>query len=1041
MSYGAVPPMKGRRSRSLTPGSVPVLLIAALVACGMVAAIWRRGPVEDLSAGSLDAGLLDGAPDLIKQALAKTGTGVSDTAAPTDDSVVVKQEKLDEAVLAKKYGGAKAAKKALHGISAAVLHQMAEDVENPDPAEKAAEKAAETALLHPKQAHDAKEAALERKVKHLERVNARLAMHNAPAGDAASAAAAEARAQKVAAAGALAVERKAEALTKRLVTPGDAAMAHAEAVAEAGARGEQKRVEQDTQAMLHDSGSFNLAKMERARAHSLPGVTKSAFGGARRAFNQGRAGAGHLPGIKEDTWPFAAGSFHEAAKKPIPGVNEDDWLSSVFFPKKAAAAGGCYPGNDGKLQCSGSRGALAAAGALASSMGLSDTRVAPKRAPGTGLARLVPQIRKDAEQQRLEDAAAAFAAQMKAQGPAARTQALAQGAVLADARAGDALLRKAQEFSAKGRTQVLERAGAQCSTLLDCISGAGGVVPHHTHPTIGAALDLQVHSPEESRSRNALADAFRGGMRPWRLVSRWPFEAGDRSVAVGSDELAGTVHRPMSPKGKIARPSATSRTGQKADVAARPVSSGATYARERRALRSRALAAEQQGTLAQLAQRWEAEDAPARAAPGVRARKQALVDSGSFTALLHTWETQDARKGARRQSLAEEESPALPPGDGSDGAAGAEAGEEGAEELPVVPSLPDNRGARNYESTQRLCKTGVNCNTEFLGAEGQDREAPIAYAAAHAALPPWTPYQYGNSPTGWTPRDVRNYAPDFADLPDWENARRARVPGQMAGQQLRAMAPVGSPRLTEVLPPGAGAAARPAGAAPAPALAEAGEEAAVEREEATDMANAARLESEARAEAGSDARLSRAGVNVDSGWLPFPHEHVWGVDRRGEHPDRPGLLSAGDALPADARTPLDGFERSDGGRGAEAARRDLEALVSPVVGAWEAHVAPPKGGRAKPAIQHGFEGGGASGDAGAAAEGADADADADAPDAAEGEGAAAAAAEVKSLAQTVFGDDSQKVAAAREDREAAAVEQAKVDGYLASRFGAGAHTS
>ena len=115
--------------------------------------------------------------------------------------------------------------------------------------------------------------------------------------------------------------------------------------------------------------------------------------------------------------------------------------------------------------------------------------------------------------------------------------------------------------------------------------------------------------------------------------------------------------------------------------------------------------------------------------------------------------------------------------------------------------------------------------------------------------------------------------------------------------------------------------------------------------------------------------------------------------------------------------------------------------MSPVVGAWEAHVAPPKGGRAKPAIQHGFEGGGASGDAGAAAEGADADADADAPDAAEGEGAAAAAAEVKSLAQTVFGDDSQKVAAAREDREAAAVEQAKVDGYLASRFGAGAHTS
>ena len=161
--------------------------------------------------------------------------------------------------------------------------------------------------------------------------------------------------------------------------------------------------------------------------------------------------------------PIGPISYHPPADNTtlFPGVDEDDWLSSVMAPKKAAAqagaAGGCYPGKDGKLACLGAHDPRLSASELASSLGLVDKRVARAHAPGTGLGRMVPQIRKDAEQQGLDDASAAFAVQFKAPKPA-RVQALAQTAPASaseDVRAGDALLRKAQGFAATGRMQSL----------------------------------------------------------------------------------------------------------------------------------------------------------------------------------------------------------------------------------------------------------------------------------------------------------------------------------------------------------------------------------------------------------------------------------------------------------------------------------------------------------------------------------------------------------------------------------------------------------
>jgi hypothetical protein len=452
----------GQRRRIVAPWAAASVLVVAAVAVLGLAAVWRQpaGPVEQLSAGVLDAGLLAGAPDVIKAALAQTGTRRAVAPKPVVKGPSKQVVRHDKAVLEKQYGGAKAAAKALHGLSPAVLHQMAHDVAHPDPLEVAAENAATVAMEHPAQASDAKVTTLEKQVKQLERVNANLAEHASPSGGAMSPVSATARAQKIADAGSMAAEQQAEALAKSLVPAGNAAMARAAGVAEAGAQGEAKRVASDAKAMLSNSGKFNLQKMQRAHAHSLPGVAKDAVGGVRTAFLKGRAAADHIPGIKEDTWPFAAGSFHEAKKAPIPGVDEDDWLSSVMTPKKAAAqAGGCYPGKDGKLTCLGAHDPRLSASALASSLGLVDTRMAPTHAPGTGLGRMVPQIRKDAEQQGLDDASAAFAVQFKASKPA-RVQALVQkGApresASEDVRAGDALLRKAQGFAATGRMQSL----------------------------------------------------------------------------------------------------------------------------------------------------------------------------------------------------------------------------------------------------------------------------------------------------------------------------------------------------------------------------------------------------------------------------------------------------------------------------------------------------------------------------------------------------------------------------------------------------------
>ncbi|KAJ1485468.1 hypothetical protein T484DRAFT_2423808 [Baffinella frigidus] len=81
----------------------------------------------------------------------------------------------------------------------------------------------------------------------------------------------------------------------------------------------------------------------------------------------------------------------------------------------------------------------------------------------------------------------------------------------------------------------------------------------------------------------------------------------------------------------MTRPSATAEQGFKADVPARRVSSGATYARERAGLRGRALGAEQRGSLTQLMQKWEAEDVRKGGVPRSRAspRTQSLDEEGA----------------------------------------------------------------------------------------------------------------------------------------------------------------------------------------------------------------------------------------------------------------------------------------------------------------------------------------------------------------------------------------------------------------------------
>ena len=151
-------------------------------------------------------------------------------------------------------------------------------------------------------------------------------------------------------------------------------------------------------------------------------------------------------------------------------------------------------------------------------------RALPKKAPGTSLAMLLPHLRHDAKEQKLEAAAEAFGDSMSAANEPARTEEL--------------LLIGAK----KARQQSLEQVANQCSNFLDCLAMQGNVMPQYTHPKYGAEDDRIVRTEEQSLSHTAMRDAFNPELRPWRLVSKWPFEAGD--VKVKMPEYIGKISRP-----------------------------------------------------------------------------------------------------------------------------------------------------------------------------------------------------------------------------------------------------------------------------------------------------------------------------------------------------------------------------------------------------------------------------------------------------------------------------------------------------------------
>ena len=212
----------------------------------------------------------------------------------------------------------------------------------------------------------------------------------------------------------------------------------------------------------------------------LPGVKASSWAGISAAAKAGAHGATRIPGVKEATWPFAAGSFaghHSVAR--MPGVNEDSWW--IFEPGSswradraratAAAAGGCRVGPGGRLACDGDAGAQTA------------LETAVDRATGLGDVQARATLLRDANLQGLTGAAAVFGASMRSVAPA-RVQMLAAAPSAASRRA---------------RTQELEIVGGQCSTLLDCFRlKSGRLVPHRTLPAVAAEWDREVRRPEDS---------------------------------------------------------------------------------------------------------------------------------------------------------------------------------------------------------------------------------------------------------------------------------------------------------------------------------------------------------------------------------------------------------------------------------------------------------------------------------------------------------------------------------------------------------------
>ena len=497
---------------------------------------------------------------------------------------VARRAQQDRAALARRFQ-APGAQQQLSKLPPEVLTQMAEDVEHPPEEERAMEHAIAGAAAPGKD--KAIISGLEKKVKKLEALNAQLALHKPPPGDHAPDAVALKHAEAVAAKAADEEEKKTLAATTSLLpaTALSPALAHAEAIAHAAAAAEVKQAEAKTRKFL--------AKKVKVDKLKMLGVKEDHIGGVRHALAAGQDTAKKIPGVKEDTWPFGPGSWRFSRKKPLPGVNEASWevLPDFDGPHKAeqgfkAHAGGCFPDKTGRLRCHGEQEAwMNKAG-----KGWDKRRSVPKTAPGTGLATLLPHIREDAEQQKLDAAAAAFGTAM-----APRDEGTAGGRVQE--------LEEVQDAKRKvkaARMQALEQVAKQCSNLLDCLAMQTSVVPRYTHPTLGAGQDRMVATADQSLSHTAMHDAFNPALRPWRLISKWPFESGDVQVKM-----------PATFVGKISRPAVGKRHGKAHmafDVPAAELPSDrmtSMYARERSALRSQALAAEKAGTLPSLMSLWE----------------------------------------------------------------------------------------------------------------------------------------------------------------------------------------------------------------------------------------------------------------------------------------------------------------------------------------------------------------------------------------------------------------------------------------------------
>lgn len=510
------------------------------------------------------------------------------------------------------------------------------------------------------------------------------------------------------------------------------------------------------------------------------------------------------------------------------------------------------------------------------------------------------------------------------------------------ARTADLLVKGAKN----ARLQSLEQVAKQCSTFLDCLSMQGSVMPQYTHPTYGAKDDRIVRTQAQSLSHTAMHDAFNPELRPWRLVSKWPFESGDVAVKMPKDWI-----------GKIARPSVSShhKSHMKYDVPAAELPSSTLstmYARERKELRGQALAAEKSGTLPQLMSLWEEESS-------VPARQGRL----------------------KAQMLAVEANPKPEP-----------------KNNPVMPGAR-GLGVRNYENTVGLCTKGINCdssNWPFGEPDSMSDALVDAQQVQNGGLGmsgPWTPMMYtGNKPTSYDPGAA--YIPDYQFLANrrrsqgfpetkaqmlrleqaqpqmMEEEEEAPAVGEEAGAEEEEEGPVECPVCEtcaeddeECIEANADcmAAAEECNAAAMAAKCgecEDGDEECEQEKEACEAEaaclegdneciaaarggfwspmtghiekNAKEFEHMPRPQHHGAHKWHLPGVNVDSGWMPYKHADVWGYDRRpsarspdpeegGEdeavHPtSHTGLLSASQDLPKEQWGSMDRIEHSDHNR-------------------------------------------------------------------------------------------------------------------------------